>query len=151
MKLFHLINKDKMIESEYHEFAIPNELTDLGILHSICKPHRKISWLGGQVVWHHELNEASWKFTQLFLNLMDWVHEAVMICVTHELLYHYSRLLEQVYPILAASLCERLEFYTSLEWILETALWCRKRIPTFSDPTLVECETGSLFFWLHLS
>ena len=41
MKLFHLINKDKMIESEYHEFAIPNELTDLGILHSICKHHRK--------------------------------------------------------------------------------------------------------------
>ena len=46
---------------------------------------------------------------------MDWVHEAVMICVTHELLYQYSKLLEQVYPILAASLFERLEFCTYLE------------------------------------
>ena len=34
-----------------------------------------------------------------------------------------SKLLEQVYPILATSLFERLEFYTSLEWILEIALW----------------------------
>lgn len=41
MKLFQLLRENTTVELEYHYFAIPNELMDLGILHSSCKHHKK--------------------------------------------------------------------------------------------------------------